>query len=268
MVWVVGKTVEKWRTAQVSVNLSSLAVAMVLAVIGMSSLILLTRSPKPQLQEAIRAPVENGIEGAVEVEDELVEIARRWAEDNIDGVAGDELVRFIVDVSNTRQPEELGRFVKERLSPVTTWTYGPIVGQGGDMYEVTVTASTLVHEIVPVRNLGIPEGVSAPEAQRVVTMPFHLNVNLRSKSVSDWHTHGAEANYSTNFSTVSIEEEFGEAVGECIHLVMASGLPDSLAIALFTEPREREWIEAEQLNEAIGVAGLTEECEEWVGASH
>ncbi len=259
--------IEKWRTARVSVSLNVLAFAILVAVVAaMSALVLFTRSPKPQVHEIVQGPIQNGVDSAVE--DELVEVARYWTEDNIDGAVGDELVKFIVEMSNNGQPEEFGMFVKERLRSATTWSYGPIVDQG-DRYEITAMASTRIHEIVPVRYIGLPEDAEVRNGldgyQEVVTMPFHLTIDLGSKSVFDWHVHADEGTYNTNGLQVSMEEVYGEAVAKCVRMVLVSGLQESLEIVLFTEPRERERIEASELNEAISEAGLSEVCEEWLG---
>ena len=81
---------------------------------------------------------------------ELEEIARTGFDKNIHGVAGDELVGFIVSESITQQPDLLGKFLKDRLQPGTTWRGGPIVNVTEARYEVTATAYVRVHHIMPV----------------------------------------------------------------------------------------------------------------------
>ena len=78
---------------------------------------------------------------------ELEEIARAWTEKNIGGMAGNEMVDFIVSESLTEQPGLLSEYLKERLEPATTWSYGPIVRVEKGRYEVTATASTRVHDM-------------------------------------------------------------------------------------------------------------------------
>lgn len=229
----------------------------------------LTRSSQPQ--EDFQASVQNVTE--IGTEDKLIEIASDWAEDNIDGAVGDELVKFIVEKSHTRQPEMLGEFLKKGLRPATTWTYGSIVSQDGDRYEVTARASTQVHEIVP-SETRVPEGMPTPGPfERVATMPFHLTIDMESRSVSDWHTHADEFAYRETappgVTMVYVEDAFGEAAADCIYAALDLRLSDPLESALLTEPTEREMIAAIQLKEAINAAGpgLRDLCEEWIGGS-
>ena len=262
--------IKKWHSTGVSKRVG-IPVAVILAVMVVAASVyvlvfpLLTQSPQPQedLQDSVQNWIENESEG------ELVEIARAWAEHNVGGAAGDEIVEFIVGMSHTRQPEMLMRFIKERLRPATTWTYVPIINQGGDIYEVTVTASTHVHEIVPSKTFA-PEGMPTPGPfETVATMPFHLTIDLESRGVSDWHIHSDEATYRetapAGVTMVSMEDAFGEIASDCIHSVLDLRLSDSLESALLTEPGDREPIEAIQLKEATNAAGLGYLCKEWIG---
>ena len=251
--------IEKWQSTGILKRVGILmAVILAVTIAAASVYVVVVPSPTPVL-----LPEPKGV---------AEEIARAWAEDNIDGAAGDELVEFIVERSTTRQPEMLGEFLKERLRSATTWTYGPIVNQGGDRYEVTATASTDVHEIVPSKISGVPEGMPTPGPfERVATMPFHLTIDLESRGVSDWHIHADESAYRetapVGVSMASVEEAFGETAADCIHSALELGLSDSLESALLTEPLEREPIAAIQLTEAINIAGLRNLCEEWIGSS-
>ena len=263
-------TIEKWQTTRVSVSLNVLATAVVVAAALLAAALLFTRSHKPVSQEIAQDQLQDPTDRSVE--DELLETARDWTDNSIDGAAGDELVRFIVERSNTGQPEELGSFVKEGLRLATTWTYGPTVQLRGDRYEVTATASTRVHEIVPIQYIFLSQGAQESDApdglddpRKIVHMPFHLTINLGSKEVSDWHVHADEAIYDINVPlAMSLEEAYGKTAADCIHAVLEVELPDSTEIALFREPNEREWIEARQLNEAIIKAGLGDVCKTWI----
>ena len=264
--------IKKWKSTGVLKRVGLLVTVIMAVVIATASVyvvVVLPLTQSPLSQEDLQYSVQKGIESGAE--DELVEIARDWAEDNVDGEAGDEMVEFIVEMSTTRQPEMLGQFLKERLRSATTWTYGPIVNQSGDIYEVTATASTHVHEIVPSKTY-VPEGMPTPGPfERVATMPFHLTIDLESRGISDWHTHADESAYRetapVGVSMVSVEEAFGETAADCIHSALALKLSDSLASAVLTEPIEREPTAAIQLKEAINTAGLRDLCEEWIDGS-
>ena len=264
--------IKKWQSTGVSKRVG-IPVAVILAVmVAAASVYVLVISPlvqSPQPQEDIQDSVQNRIENGAE--DELVEIARAWAENNVGGAAGDEMVEFIVGMSTTRQPEMLRVFIKERLRPATTWTYVPIMNQGGNIYEVTATASTHVHEIVPSKTY-VPEGMPPPGPfKTVATMPFHLTIDRESRCVSDWYIHADEAAYRetapAGASMVSVEEAFGETAADCIHSALDLRLSDSLALALLTRPLLREQTAAIQLEEVINTAGLRDMCEGWIGGS-
>ena len=206
---------------------------------------------------------------------ELEEIARAWTEENIGGAMGDAMVDFIVSESHTEQPGILGEYLKERLDPATTWSYGPIVSVGNGRYEVTATAMTNVHQIMPpmVRDSSGSEVTIEPgDLERVATMPFHLTVDTDSKSVTDWHVHPGEATYVTAFDeerlasiAINVEETLGEAADKCIGSAAGKDLPQYHMMTLLQPPEEREPAKAVHLYDAVSAIGLNAVCREWLG---
>lgn len=252
------------RLGRISVRLGVLIVAVLAVAVAVASVYVVIVPPSPK-SDPTPTPVPTPTPGEV-----AEGIARAWAEDNIRGVAGDELVEFrLTKESNTARYEDLRRYLKERIHRATTWSYGPTLDLGS-RYGVTATASVQVHEIRPSRFI-TSEGVV--EGEEIIVMPFHLSVDLASESVTDWHVHTDEATYDTNrpesmesLIDVAIDDVLRPEAMPCFLATMAAEVtePDVVA-ALLKNPEERDPIEAIRLSDAISAAGLGDVCEEWAG---
>ena len=97
--------IQKWRSARVSVRLDILAVAIMYIIAAAVVAYFLFAGPD-LLKEITRAQTEKNPATVADVPtpaplSEPEEIAQVWAENEIYGVVGDELVKFIVSESNT-----------------------------------------------------------------------------------------------------------------------------------------------------------------------
>ena len=279
--------IQKWRSARVSVRLGILTVAIMFIITAVAAYFLFAGSD--WLEDITRAQTEKNPASVADVPtptplSEPEKIAQVWAENEIHGVAGDELVKFIVSESNTRQPDMLGRFVKDRLNLATTWSYGPVVNVGGDRYEVTAIAETRLHDIVPTVVLSGTEGNSGAGGadrrranigkKQIFTMPFHLTVDIRSMSVSEWRAQADQATHKSFEDSnapmptvITIEEMFGAATAQCIHSALGEEVMESVLEILYIPPDARDDTETTRLKDAISEAGLTDVCREWMGKS-
>ena len=102
-------------------------------------------------------------------------------------------------------------------------------------------------------------------------MPFHLTVEIDSKSVTDWHIHPGEGSYVTTINPEklanvrTVEEAFGQAAAECIGMALSKDLPKSEFDTLLQPSEMREDIDAIRLYTALSVVGLNAVCKEWIG---
>ena len=240
--------IEKFRTARLSVRLDVFGVSILIAAIIVSAGFIWVSKPS----EPMPTPED---------------VARAWTESSLESAAGDELVKFIVSISNTMQPELFSQYLNDRLYNSTTWSYAPALDVGNDQYEVVATASTNLHDIIPTVMLDnrVPVGFT-----QVITMPFHLIVDMESESVIDWSAREDEAFLYSGQSdaspnVVSLEETFGEASAQCIRSARERGVFESVAEILYMPPTIRDESQTRQLRSAISVVGLDAECREWVG---
>ena len=206
---------------------------------------------------------------------EVEEIARAWAKDGINGEVGDQMVDFIVSKSFTEEPDLLGEYLKEGLEAATIWSYGPIKEVDGGVYEVSAEASTNVHFIMPLQSLNDRWGTRVPldpeDFKRIATMPYHLRVEMDSKSVTYWHAHPEEGIYTTIVNPdkmpngETVEEAFGSEAAECIAVAMGKDLPPADVVTLLQPPGMRKEPDLTRLNATLSAMGLDTLCEEWVG---
>ena len=206
---------------------------------------------------------------------DLNEIVRTWAEYSIEHMAGDELVDFIVSKSFTEEPDLLSEYLKDGLKSATTWYYGPVVRVSDVRYELTATASTRVHDILPLTSIKDRSGAVVPLEQddfsRVATMPFHLTVDMDSKSVTDWYVQLEEGTYVTTMNPAklanveTVEEAFGSSSAECIETALGKDISQSDIDALLQPPGMRREIDAVRLSATLSALGLGALCKEWIG---
>ena len=137
-------------------------------------------------------------------ESELDAIVRAWAEDNMDGAAGDEPVEFVVANTTVNSTGSLRLFLKARMDSGATWSYGPFAGAGGGSYEASATVALRLNDIMPTLFPDEMEaaGKSAPTSQvdpgdfrNVFTLTFLLTVDPASKSATEWRVRDGEAVY-------------------------------------------------------------------------
>ena len=181
----------KWWTARITIRLDVLLVAVlaIAASVVAASYLSISRAT----DDSISIP-------------ELQDTARAWTEGNINDVAGDALVEFIASESGAEQPDLFREFLDDRrdiLELATTWSYCPVVSEG--IYQVTATASTNLHEVVPLgpRPVTDASGTEVPidpnDFKRIATLPFLLTVDTDSKIVTDWSVLSEEGIVCTTF---------------------------------------------------------------------
>ena len=241
---------EKFRAARFSVRLDILAASIIIvAAIAGAVFIWNSRPSEPKLTPE--------------------DVARSWAENNLDSAASDEIVKFIVSISNARQPELFSEYLGDRLHHSTSWSYSPALKLSSNRYEVVATASTNLHDIAPTVILDDRVPVSVTQ---VITMPFHLAVDMESKSVVDWSARTDEAfSYSAHGDSppnaITLEEMYGEAPARCIRSVLEKGVSQSVAEILYMPPTVRNESETTRLHSALSAVELDAECQEWVGSA-
>jgi len=212
---------------------------------------------------------------------EIEKTARAWAANNINGAAGDEIVNLIMRETNTEQPDILREYLTERVESATDWSYGPIATAGENMYELTATASTLLHEMMPPPTFESPGGVKIPtpdpaDFRSVATAPFRLTVDADTMSVTDWRLRADGAGVVTSFGSqenveiayegpATIRRLYDEKTADCINAVMAENLTEQDAITLFVPPNHRKEADAARLRAVVNSAGLGEVCADWIG---
>ena len=222
-----------------------------------------------------------GLGRSVVVELEIEKTARAWAANNINGAAGDEIVNLIMREFNTEQPDMLREYLKERMESATDWSYGPIETAGENVYELTATASTLLHEMMPPPIFGSAGGVKIPtpdpaDFRSVATAPFRLTVDADTMTVTDWRLRADGAGVVTSFGSqenveiayegpATIRRLYDEKTADCINAVMAENLTEQDATTLFVPPNHRKEADAARLRAVVNSAGLGEVCADWIG---
>ena len=260
--------IERWRSARIAIRLDILATVILIVIVAQVGAFILMLTRSSGIEETTRArAVDNPVSVASPTPPSLSEpekIARDWAEDNLDGVAGDELVKFISAKTNPMQPEMFRVYVKERLDLGTNWTYGPAVNVSDDLYNVTAMAIVRLGNIMPTVYTNNDERASpnAFRPKKVFTMPFHLTVDMESLSVTDWLVHAEEFTYDTN--VVSVEDVFGPEMAECVNSALIAGVSGSIMELLLKPSNELEDTEIRQLNDALSKPELNGLCEEWI----
>ena len=215
------------------------------------------------------------------VNSEVEKTARAWAANNINGVAGDEIVNLIMRETNTEQPDMLREYLTERVESFTNWSYGPIATAGENVYELTATASTLLHEMTPPPIFESAGGVKIPtpdpaDFRSVATAPFRLTVDADTMSVTDWRLRADGAGVSTSFVSqkneaiayegpATIRRLYDEKTADCINAVMAENPTEQDATTLFIPPNQRKEADAARLRAVVNSAGLGEVCADWIG---
>ena len=138
-------------------------------------------------------------------ESEIEAITRAWAEDNMDGAAGDELVEFIVANTTVNSQSLLREYLKIHAGSGATWSYGPFESAERGSYEASATVALRLSDIMPtvvsdeIRAMGedmetLP--VDEPgDLRNAFTLTFLLTVDPASKSVTEWRVDEGEAVY-------------------------------------------------------------------------
>ena len=137
-------------------------------------------------------------------ESEIEAIARAWAEDNMDGAAGDELVEFIVANTTVNSQSLLREYLKMRAGSGATWSYGPFESAERGSYEASATVALRLSDIMPIvvsdeiKAMGedaesLP--VKSGNIRDAFTLTFLLTVDPASKSVTEWRVHDGKAVY-------------------------------------------------------------------------
>ena len=137
-------------------------------------------------------------------ESEIEAIARAWAEDNMDGAAGDELVEFIVANTTVNSRSLLREYLKIHAGSGATWSYGPFESAERGSYEASATVALRLSDIMPTVVQYEGEAAGAPLSAATVepgdfrnafTLTFLLTVDPASKSVTEWRVHDGKAVY-------------------------------------------------------------------------
>ena len=138
-------------------------------------------------------------------ESEIEAIARAWAEDNMDGAAGDELVEFIVANTTVNSQSLLREYLKIHAGSGATWSYGPFESADRGSYEASATVALRLSDIMPppvvsdeIKAMGedaetLP--VEPGDFRNAFTLTFLLTVDPASKSVTEWRVHDGKAVY-------------------------------------------------------------------------
>lgn len=268
----------KWRRAKI------LAIVLTIAVLVVAAF-KLALSVDSNLSDEILGIVGLSYNGSGVASDsvssEIEKTARAWAANNISGVAGDEIVNLIMRESNTEQPDMLREYLKERVESATDWSYGPIATAGENVYDLTATASTFVHEMTPPPVFDFPGGVKIPtpdpaDFRRVATAPFRLTVDADTMSVTDWRLCADGADVVTSFGSqknaaipyegpATIRRLYDEKTANCINAAMAENPSEQDATTLFLPPHERGESDAARLRAVVNSARLGEVCADWIG---
>lgn len=210
---------------------------------------------------------------AILTQSEIEEIARAWTANNTNGAAGDEIVNLIVQKSNTKQPDMLREYLRERVESATDWSYGPVAKASENVYELTATASTRVHDTMPPPTISFVGVINAPtpdpaDFTRIATAPFRLTVDADAMSVTDWRLRADGAGVVSSFGSASIamfEDVYEESAANCINAAMMEDPTEQDARTLFLPPDAREEADAARLRAFVHSAGLGEICEDWIG---
>ena len=259
-----------------------LAVVLIVAV-ALGAVAILLRDAGPSwLQETPFARSKNAADDSIPMIESVIEkTARAWAANNISGAAGDEIVNLIMREFNTEQPDMLREYLTERVESATDWNYGPIETAGENVYELTATASTLLHEMMPPPIFGSAGGVEFPtpdpaDFRSVATAPFRLTVDADTMTVTDWRLRADGAGVVTSFGSqenveiayegpATIRRLYDEKTADCINAVMAENLTEQDATTLFVPPNHRKEADAARLRAVVNSAGLGEVCADWIG---
>ena len=158
---------------------------------------------------------------------------------------------------------------------------GPIETASENVYELTATASTLLHEITPPPIFESAGGVEFPtpdpaDFRSVATAPFRLTVDADTMSVTDWRLRADGAGVVTSFGSEksaaiayegpeTVRRLYDERTADCINAVMAENLTEQDETTLFTPPRLRKEADAARLRAVVNSAGLGEVCADWIG---
>ena len=138
-------------------------------------------------------------------ESEIEAIARAWAEDNMDGAAGDELVEFIVANTTVNSQSLLREYLKIHAGSGATWSYGPFESADRGSYEASATVALRLSDIMPppvvsdeIKAMGADAEtlpVEPGDFRNAFTLTFLLTVDPASKSVTEWRVHDGKAVY-------------------------------------------------------------------------
>ena len=259
-----------------------LTIVLIVAVALGAAAILLRDAEPSWLKETPFARSENAADDSIPmIESEIEKTARAWAANNINGAAGDEIVNLIMREFNTEQPDMLREYLKERVASATDWSYGPTETASENVYELTATASTLLHEMTPPPIFESAGGVKIPtpdpaDFRSVATAPFRLTVDADTMSVTDWRLRADGAGVVTSFGSQenaaiayegpeTVRRLYDEKTADCINAAMAENLTEQDATTLFIPPSLRKEADAARLRAVVNSAGLGEVCADWIG---